>query len=294
MKIGIAGVGRMGSAIAERLLAQGHEVLVWNRTPARAEALVPSGAVPCPSPAALAAAAEVVLTILTDAAAIEAVYGGPDGLLAAPLAGKLVIDMSTVRPETARALAGRVRAAGAAFVECPVGGTVAPARDGKLFGLAGGDAAEVARARPILETLCRRVEHVGPVGAGASMKLAINLPLAVYWQALGEALALCRDVGLDGAQLVGILADTSGGPTVLRNRAEVVARVLDGARVPGTVDGETLLKDLDIMLAEAEALGARLPVAEAAAAGYREGIAAGFGKLDGSHQSAFWRDRGAG
>lgn len=292
MKIGVAGVGRMGAAIAERLMAQGHEVLVWNRTPARAEALVAKGARSCASPAALAGEAEAVVTILTDADAIEAVYGGIEGLLAAPLAGRLVIDMSTVRPETARALAERVRAAGAAFVECPVGGTVAPARDGKLFGFAGGTEADVARAGPILDALCRRVEHVGPVGAGASVKLAINLPLAVYWQTLGEALALCRGLGLDGARLAGIFADTSGGPTVLRNRAELVGRALDGERVTGTVDIDLLRKDLRIMLEEAAGIGAALPVTQAAAAAYDEGVAAGLGGLDGARQAAFWRDRG--
>lgn len=292
MRIGIAGVGRMGAAMAERLLGQGHEVLVWNRTAARLAPLVARGAVACPTPAALAGAAEAVVTILTDAPAIEAVYDGPDGLLSADLGGRLLIDMSTLRPEVERALAGRVRAAGGVFVECPVGGTVAPAREGKLFGFAGGEDADFERARPILEELCRRVEHVGPVGAGSSMKLAINLPLAVYWQVMGEALALCRGLGLDGARLAEIFADTSGAPTALRNRAEVVGRVLGGEDVTSTVDVATLRKDIAIMLAEGEGLGVRMPVTSAAAAAYDEGMATGIGPFDGSRQAAYWRDRG--
>src|SRR6185436_5190640 len=114
---------------------------------------------------------DAVLTILTDAAAIDAVYNGRDGLLSGAASGKLFIEMSTVSSATERALAPAVAAKGAALVECPVGGSTAPARDGKLFGFLGGSDADAARARPILEQLCRRVEHVGGIGAGAAMKL---------------------------------------------------------------------------------------------------------------------------
>lgn len=294
MKTGIAGVGRMGAAIAERLMETGHEVLVWNRTAAKLDDLTAKGATACGSPKALAEAAEAIITILTDADAIDAVYGGTDGLLSQKLDGRLVIEMSTVRPETERALAERVRAAGGAFVECPVGGTVAPAKAGKLLGFAGGEAGDVERARPVLDALCRRLEHVGPVGAGSSAKLAINLPLAVYWQTLGEALTLCRSLGLDGARLVDIFADSSGGPNVLKSRPQVVAKALGGEQVPGTFDIDGMRKDLNSMLAEAEGLGADLPVTRAALACYDESAAAGLGGLDGAQQSAFWRDRSGG
>ena len=294
MKIGIAGVGRMGAAIAERLLGQGQDVVVWNRTAGKVEALAAKGASARPSPKALAESADVIVTILTDADAILAVYDGEDGLLSERLDGKLVIDMSTVRPETERALAERVRAKGAAFVECPVGGTVAPAKDGKLLGFAGGEAADVERARPVLETLCRRVEHVGTIGAGASVKLAINLPLAVYWQALGEALALCRDIGVDEARMVDMFADSSAGPNVLKNRAALVAKALGGENVPGTFDIDGLRKDLRTMLAEAKDLGAKLPVTETTLDCYDQSAKAGLGALDGAQQSAFWRDHAGG
>jgi 3-hydroxyisobutyrate dehydrogenase len=293
MRIGIAGVGRMGAAIAERLIGQGHAVTVWNRTAGRTAPLEALGAEVAATPAELVGAVDAVVTILTDAAALEAVFGGAEGLLAGPVAGKLFIEMSTVRPGTEEALAEKVRAAGAAFVECPVGGTVAPAKDGKLFGFAGGDAADVERAGPVLDALCRRVEHVGPVGAGARVKLAINLPLAVYWQALGEALALCRGVGLEGSRIVSIFADTSGAPNVLKARGELVAKALDGAEMAGTFDIDGLRKDLGTMLAEAEGLGVALPVTEAARDAYDAASAAGLGRLDGAQQSAFWRARGA-
>jgi 3-hydroxyisobutyrate dehydrogenase len=180
--------------------------------------LAAAGATVAASARELASFSDLVITMLTDAPAIDAAYHGAGGLLAGEVRGKLFVDMSTVRPEVERALAARVRARGAALIDCPVGGTVGPARDGKLFGFVGGDADDVARAKPVLDQLCRRVEHVGAVGAGASMKLAINLPLLVYYQALGEALSLCDSLKLDPARLVDIFADTSGGPNMLKVR----------------------------------------------------------------------------
>ena len=179
MKIGIAGTGRMGEAIGFRLLDLGHELTVWNRTAEKTKALASAGAKVAVSPAALARAVEIVITILTDDRAIDALYHGPQGLLSGNVAGKLFIEMSTVRPEFEVALGTNMREKGAALVECPVGGTTGPAREGKLFGFAGAADADMARARPLLESLCRRLEHVGPVGAGSRMKLAINLPLFV-------------------------------------------------------------------------------------------------------------------
>ena len=146
MKIGVAGLGKMGSAIAERLIECGHDLVVWNRTPEKTAALTAKGATAAPTAADLARAVEAVVTILFDAEAIDGVYRTRDGVLATDLSGKLVIDMSTVRPQTAIALAKDVRARGGTFVECPVGGSTGPAKQGKLLGMAGGEAADVARA----------------------------------------------------------------------------------------------------------------------------------------------------
>lgn len=281
MRIGIAGTGRMGAAIAQRLLGLGHQVTVWNRTAEKTRPLAAAGARVAATPAQLAAASETVITILTDAAAIEAAYHGKDGLLSGDAGGKLFIEMSTVRPETERALAGKIRARSAAMIECPVGGTIGPAKDGKLFGFVGAEAADFARARPLLEQMCRRIEHVGPVGAGASMKLAINLPLLVFWQAFGEALALVRPLGLDAARLIDIFGDTSGAPTALRNRAPALAAAIQGKEVsPITVDIDAMRKDLRTMVEEAEALGTQLPVTSRALECYEQASAAGLGKGD--------------
>ncbi|MDO8533512.1 MAG: NAD(P)-dependent oxidoreductase [Xanthobacteraceae bacterium] len=293
MLIGIAGLGRMGAAIGARLIEAGHKLTVWNRSAAKVKAL--AGAAVAVSAKELAGGVEAVITILTDAAAIDEVYGGPQGLLAGDVKGKLFIDMSTVRPATEIALAAKVRAKGAAFAECPVGGTVGPARQGRLLGLLGAEPADAARARPILEQLCRRLEHVGPVGAGATMKLAINLPLMVYWQALGEALALCRPLDIDPVRLMDLFADTSGGANVLKVRGPAIATMLKGGD-PGpagfNIDGG--LKDIRAMLAEGKVLGVELPLTERTLACFEEASRQGLGAKENSSLSVYWANRKSG
>jgi len=294
LKIGIAGTGRMGAAMAARLLACRHEVRVWNRTREKTRELAAAGAIVATSPQALSSAVEVVVTMLTDATAIDAAYRGPEGLLTGNVRGKLFIDMSTVRPEVEQALAASVKAKGAALVECPVGGTVGPAREGKLFGFIGGEPADVERARPLLAELCRRVEHVGPVGAGASLKLAINLPLLVYYQALGEALSLCRSLNVEPARLIDIFADTSGGPNMLKVRGPTIAAALSGAQTsPVTFDVELIRKDMRTMLDEAAGLGVRLPLTACALACYDDVARESLGASDATMLPAHWLRRGA-
>lgn len=292
MKLGIVGMGRMGTAIAGRLLGLGHEITVWNRTADKARALASAGAKIAATPAQLAEQSEFIISILINAEAIDQVYGGASGLLSGDVAGKLFIEMSTVRPDTERALAERVREKGAAMIECPVGGSVGPAREGKLFGFVGGAAADVASAKPLLDQLCRRVEHVGPVGAGASMKLAINLPLIVFWQSFGEALALCGSLGLDPARLVDIFADTSGGPNVLKGRGPMIIAALQGRDTgPITFDVDGIRKDLRTMIEEAEARGATLPVASQALQCFDEAARDGLGASDAVALPVRWMKR---
>jgi 3-hydroxyisobutyrate dehydrogenase len=283
----------MGAAIAQRLMNLGHDLTVWNRTAAKTQPLAAAGAKIAATPFQLASFSETVITILTDAAAIDTTYHAKDGLLSGSVAGKLFIEMSTVRPETEQRLAAKITEKGATLIECPVGGTVGPARDGKLFGFVGGEAADVARAKPLLEQLCRRVEHVGPIGAGASVKLAINLPLLVFWQAFGEALALCRPLGLDAARIVDIFADTSGGPNVLKGRAVALAAALQGKDVgPITVDVDAMRKDLRTMVEEARSLGTTLPVTSSALQCYDEASRAGLGKGDITTIPVRWMKQG--
>ena len=282
----------MGAAIAQRLMSVGHEIVVWNRTAEKTRPLVAAGAAPGATPFQLASFSDTVITILTDAPAIDTAYHAHDGLLSGNVEGKLFIEMSTVRPQTERTLAARIREKGAVMVECPVGGTVGPAREGKLFGFAGGEAADVARARPLLDRLCRRVEHVGPIGAGSSMKLAINLPLLVFWQAFGEALALCRALGLDSARIIDIFADTSGGPNVLKGRGAALTAALKGEDVgPVTIDIDSMRKDLRTMIEEARSLGTDLPVTASALQCYDQASLAGLGKGDITAIPVHWLHR---
>jgi 3-hydroxyisobutyrate dehydrogenase len=294
MHIGVAGLGRMGAAMAHRLIEVGHTLTVWNRTGAKAKPLVDAGAKVVQTPADLAGSVEAVITILTDAAAVEAVYHGPSGLLSAAVKGKLFIEMSTVRPETEIALAGQVRAKGAAFAECPVGGTTGPARQGKLIGLMGAELEDAGRAKLILDQLCRRLEHCGPVGAGAVMKLAINLPLMVYWQALGEALALCRPLRLDPDRMMDLFADTSGGANVLKVRGGALAAMLKGDDPgPVTFSVDNGLKDLRTMLSEGKAHGVELPLVEKTLACFEEASRHGLGASEGAGLSVYWSKRKA-
>jgi len=273
MKIGIAGMGKMGSAIAARLAGLGHEMMVWNRSRDKAQA---AGLKVADSPAALASGSEIVISILADAAAVKAVY---EQMLPAAK-DKLFIEMSTVRPQVPQEVSARIFAKGGRFIECPVGGTTGPAREGKLFGFAGGDAADVARARPVLDQMCRRVEHVGPIGSGARMKLAINLPLLVYWQALGEALSLTRDLPIEPQRLMDILADTSGAAGMMKNRAPIIAAALAGKEPNVTSNVDTMRKDLAEMIAEARALGRQMPVTERALECFDHASKQGLGAKD--------------
>jgi 3-hydroxyisobutyrate dehydrogenase len=293
MNVGIAGLGRMGAAIGVRLIEVGHSLVVWNRTPEKAKPLAEAGAKVAATPAELAGDAEAIITILTDAAAIDTVYDGSSGLLSGEVRGKLFVDMSTIQPATEIALAQKVRAKGAAFVECPVGGTTGPARQGKLIGLMGAEPADAARARPLLEQLCRRLEHCGPVGTGASMKLAINLPLMIAWAAYGEAFAMCRNVGMDPTRMLDLFADTSGGNNALKARGPAIAAMFNGADGgPTTFDIDSGRKDLRTMLAQAKESGIELPLIERTLASFDEAARNGWGGRDGSAMPVYWATRG--
>lgn len=293
MQIGIIGIGRMGSAIAQRLRETGHSLIVWNRTLEKVRPIAELGAAVAESARELSTRADVIISILTDAAAIEAVFAGEVGLLAGDIGDKVVIEMSTVQPQVQEYWAEKVRAKGGAFVECAVSGTTGPARQGRLIGLVGGEAEDLAKVRPVLDQLCRRVEHVGPVGSGGSLKLAVNLPLLVYYQALGEAYTLCRHLGRDPAWLIDLLADTSGGPNILKVRGPVIAAALKGVDPdPVSFDVDALRKDLRTMVAEAKLHGYTLPIAEQALAVYDEASRNGWGKRDGNTLPRYWSQRG--
>ena len=288
MQIGIAGLGRMGAAMALRLMEVGHTLTVWNRSPGKAKPVTDAGAKLVASPEDVAEHSDAIITMLTDADAIDHVYNGEHGLLAGDVKAKLFIEMSTVRPEVQTALAKVVRASGGRFVECPVGGTTGPARQGKLFGFMGADAADAEAANPILEQLCRRLEHVGPVGSGALAKFTINMPLMIYYQALGEAMAMARPLGLPPERLLDMIADSSGGPTMMKTRAPTVAKMMKGEDTPVTFDLAGCIKDLQSMQAEGKARGITLPLVQMTLACMEESASKGLGAKEAAMHSVYW------
>ncbi|MEA3025855.1 MAG: 3-hydroxyisobutyrate dehydrogenase [Alphaproteobacteria bacterium] len=292
MHIGIAGIGNMGSNIGARLMEVGHTLTVWNRTAEKTRALTDIGANVTRTPAELASTVEMVITILTNAEAIDAVYDGPQGLLAGDVRGKVFVEMSTVPPEAQVARADKVRARGAGYVECPVSGSVIPARSGKLMGLMGAEPADAGRARPVLEQLCRRVMHAGPVGSGALLKLAVNLPLMIYWQALGEQLALCKSLPIDPKELLDFISETSGAANVLKQRMPgIVARLKNEPSDIRTFHLDGGIKDVKAMLAEGTKRGLELPLLRQTLACYEDARRTMAGSDEVSNVSAYFAGR---
>ncbi len=289
MKIGIAGTGRMGTAIARRLIGSGHEVRVWNRTVDNTRDAREAGATWTPTLGELASDSEVVISFLLDNTAVERVYLGPDGLQSGRVEGRLFIDMSTVSPGVHTRIATAMASRNADFVECPVSGSIAAAQSGALVGFAGGEAAEFARAQPLLGQLCRRLEHVGPLGAGARMKLAANLLLAVFWQALGESLLLADAPAMDAARAIDLLADSNIAAGILRARATQIVAAMNGD-IGGAAafDVDTMRKDLRYMAQEAAVHGSSLPLASRTLECFDRASREGRGRVDGVAYPAYW------
>lgn len=279
MNIGIAGTGKMGLAIGQRLLSLGHQVIAWNRNPARAEPLVNAGASRVEHPSQLSARCDIVISLLTDAAAVEQVYAGPNGLLSNPKA--LLIEMSTVSPEFQARMAQNAAAAGARYLECPVSGSIGPAKEGKLIGFVGGAPDVVAQGRELLDQMCRRVVAVGAHGNGARMKLCVNLPLMVYWQTLGEALALVQGLQIDPKELLDVLSESSGGPNMLKVRGGMIADAIAGTpQATVTVDIATMRKDVATMVEQGTSKGHEMALTRTTLNNLEQAISQGMGQAD--------------
>jgi 3-hydroxyisobutyrate dehydrogenase-like beta-hydroxyacid dehydrogenase len=194
--IGFVGLGTMGSRIVKRLLAAKYQVVGYNRTPAKAEALVNAGMRRYASPCEVAQAADVTFSIVSDTSALTSVTDGPDGILAGLSPGKIYVDMSTVSPGLIRDLAARVAAMGAYMLEAPMSGSVSAVETGTLVFFVGGEAEVLERVRSILEGLSQKIVHVGSNGQGISAKIAINLSLPIQLIALFEGVLLAERSGI--------------------------------------------------------------------------------------------------
>jgi 3-hydroxyisobutyrate dehydrogenase len=257
-RVAFLGLGRMGAAMASRLLARGYELTVYNRTAARAEALVDAGAELARTPRAACAGADAVISMTADDVSSEAMWLGADGALAAEIApGTLAIECSTVSHEWAVTLGRRVVERGLRYVDSPVTGLPEAAAAGQLTLLVGAEDADLDAARPLLDTLANRVLHFGAVGAGTAYKLAINLIGSVQIASAAEGLALAERAGLDPKLVVQAMATSqAASPQVVRN----TQRMIDGDFARDIVFTPVLrLKDVDYALRLANSLGVATP-----------------------------------
>jgi 3-hydroxyisobutyrate dehydrogenase len=286
MKVGLVGLGKMGSAIAARLVEQSFSIVGWDADPERLTVLDELGQETAENAAAVSAGADQVISIITDDAGVRTLFCGEDGFLRSDVAGKLFIEMSTVGPATARTLSPLVKEHGAALLEAPVMGTIPRARSGMLLALAGGDAADVERARPLLAALTRRIEHLGPSGSGYAMKLCVNLLMASYLQALAESLALGTRAGLELDVVLDILQESPVASPWLKTKLPILL----GGEGDMSLDIRSMRKDVMAAVAAGADLGVAMPGAAGALAALSAAVAHGDGDLDLAHHARFFRE----
>ncbi|CAM5788655.1 NAD(P)-dependent oxidoreductase [Castellaniella caeni] len=276
MKIGFCGLGRMGVPMVRCLLRAGHEVHVWNRSAGPAQALAAEGAQVCASPRALADACPWVALCVFDAAAVEAVVFGTDGL-AASRGLQVLIDHSSIPPGHTRAFARRLAdTQGAQWLDAPVSGGTGGAAAGTLAVMVGGDAAVCEQVTPVLRAYAQRVTYMGPSGAGQVTKLCNQTIVATTIAAIAEAVALAQDAGVDAARLAEALAGGWADSTLLQLFVPRMTQEPPAAQA--TLD--TMLKDLDTVAALARSQGTAIPVAAAAGQHYRLASRQGHGADD--------------
>lgn len=279
-RVAVVGLGTMGSRIARRLLDAGHQVVVWNRSPEKAEPLVGAGAEAVESPREAAARTGAVLTMLADPAALRAVTEGPDGLAAGVSAETTVIEMSTVGPVAISDLA-RALPDGTPLLDAPVLGSTTEAEAGALTIFVGGPAELAERWMPLLSVLGMPI-HVGPVGSGAAAKLVANSTLFGALGVLGEALALADGLGLSRDAAFAVLAGTPLGPQAERRR-----EAIQSGDYPKRFSLRLGVKDATLVTDAAASAGVDLRLAEAARSWIEDANAASFGDRDYSAMIAY-------
>lgn len=283
MKVAFCGLGAMGLPMAARVLSAGHDLTVWNRSPGRAGDLLAQGATEAQSPADAAAGAEVVVTMLADPAAVDAVVSAVGETIDA---GATLVEMSTIGPDALRSLAARLPD-GVDILDAPVLGSVPQATEGTLKIFVGGDAAVLARCRPVLDAM-GTPRHLGPLGSGASMKLVANSILGALMGGLAEALALADAFALEEGAVLDILAESPIGVTVKSKRA-----LIESGEYPANFKLALAAKDLRLVTEAAEAAGVELRLAAAARAWLERAAERGLGDLDYSAVIADVRGRPA-
>jgi 3-hydroxyisobutyrate dehydrogenase/2-hydroxy-3-oxopropionate reductase len=278
----------MGSAMAHAISAAGHELVLWNRTPAAAEALASElGGRTVGGPSEVAASADVSISMLADGPAVDEVWGGPDGLVSGARPGTVLVDSSTVPPAVLRGHEAAIRLRGAGVLDAPVSGSVALAESGKLTLMVGGEAADLDIARPVLETYGATIFHLGPLGSGAAMKLAVNTVIFGLNQALAEGLVLAERAGIPRDRAYDVLAASAiGAPYVGYKRAAF----LDPDGTPVAFSADLAAKDLRLIDDLATSVGQEIPQAATNLAVLEAIISAGHGDQDFSTVASHLRD----
>jgi 3-hydroxyisobutyrate dehydrogenase-like beta-hydroxyacid dehydrogenase len=280
-KVGFVGLGSMGAPIAGRLL-QGNIVYGTNRTRAKASTLIEQGLIWRDTPREVAAAVQVVFSMVTDDAALAAITDGPDGILAGLRPGSVYVDMSTVSPQASRELATRVRSTGASMIDAPVSGSVPAAETGTLAIMVGGPEAAFQAVEPLLQQLGRSITHAGPNGQGLLLKLAINISLAAQMLAFSEGVLLAERGGIDPQLAIEAMTGSAIGSPMLQTRAPLVLDLPEQA----WFDVQLMHKDIRLALEAARQSGVPLPAASAAdtALGWAEEMGYGHRDIAGLYQ----------
>jgi 3-hydroxyisobutyrate dehydrogenase-like beta-hydroxyacid dehydrogenase len=277
-RVAFLGLGRMGSAMA-RNLVRGHAgTVLWNRTATKAEELAAElGASAAATPAEAARGAVAVVTMLADDAAVEQTLTGPDGVLTRLEPGALVIDMSTTAPDSGRALAERVAAAGGHFLDAPVSGSTATAEAAQLTIMVGGDPDPVKRARPLLSTMGANVLYLGPVGSGATAKLAVNAIVYGLCEAVAEALVLAERAGIERRAVYEVFTKSAIAAPFVHYRRDAFMRPGES---PVAFRMELAAKDLRLIESLAAEYGAPIPQASLNLEVIEAAIESGYGEDD--------------
>ncbi len=253
MRVGFIGLGIMGSRMAANLRRAGHDLVVFNRTRATADAWAQEhGAAVAATPAEAAAEAEVVITMVVDGPQVEAVLLGEDGVVHGARAGLLCVDMSTISPTQTRRIGAALAERGIHFMDAPVTGSSPKAEDGTLTVMAGGEAEDFERARPLFEAMGALIVHVGPLGNGEMVKLINNAVAAVNAATVGEALLVAQRTGVDLDALEQVMGAGSGGSAMLELKAGPMRR----HDYTTLFKLEHMLKDVRLCLEEGQAAGA--------------------------------------
>ena len=266
-KLGYLGLGMMGFPMTRRLLNAGYNVTVWNRSSGKAAALVEAGAKHAAKPQEVASAASIIFMCLTDAAAVDEVVFGPDGLATVAGAGKLVIDFSSIHPDAARSIAARLKLTnGMGWIDAPVSGGTKGAEEGTLAVMAGGEAADIERVRPYVLAMARRLTHMGPTGAGQTSKLCNQVIVGCAMAVLAEATRLAVNAGIDAKRLPEALAGGFADSIPLQL---FVPRMAQGIHSPPLGHIATMLKDLDTVVEVARDTSSPVPMSALAAQLFR-------------------------